>query len=158
MPICPQEQWIVNSPQLPYMRGISKLYLMRTAEGNGPQRVRCVTPLRWKRSRMSWGKESELCWPQGCGVFHQGAWLTSASCLDFLLCESCQSQQTNRQMDRQAERQAGRQAAHSVKQKHQELSGCHGYTPGVSLLLSVYVYCMHVCLALFWRPRTLSLD
>lgn len=158
MPICPQEQWIVNSPQLPYMRGISKLYLMRTAEGNGPQRVRCVTPLRWKRSRMSWGKESELCWPQGCGVFHQGAWLTSASCLDFLLCESCQSQQTNRQMDRQAERQAGRQAGSPLSEAEtpgaQWLPWIHSW----SLFTAVYVYCMHVCLALFWRPRTLSLD
>lgn len=54
------------------------------------------------------------------------------------------SRQTDRWTGRQKERQAGRQAAHSVKQKHQELSGCHGYTPGVSLLLSVYVYCMHV--------------
>lgn len=33
-----------------------------------------------------------------------------------------------------AGRLTGSQAAHSVEQKHQELSGCHGYTPGVALL------------------------
>lgn len=81
-------------------------------------------------------------------MLHQGAWLTSVSCLDFLLCESCQSWQTDRQRDRQA----GRQAAHSVEQKHQELSGCHGYTPGVSLLLSLCMLsaCVHVCVWVYF--------
>lgn len=47
-------------------------------------------------------------------------------------------------MERQTYEERDRQAAHSVEQKHQELDGCHGYTPGASLLLSLYVYCSHV--------------
>lgn len=38
-------------------------------------------------------------------MFHQGAGLTSASCLDFLVCESCQSRQADGQTDKQADRQ-----------------------------------------------------
>lgn len=101
---------------------------------------------------MSRGKESKSCWPGGCGVFHQGAWLTSASSLNFLLSESCQSHQTDKQTDRWRDRHVGmrtdRQAAHS-------LSGAE--TPGAQWLpwiqswclfaaLTLYVYCMHVCM------------
>ena len=108
------------------------------------------------------GKESESCQPRGCWVFHQGARLTSASCLDFLLCESCQSLQTDKQTDRRTDRgkdrrrdrwrdrQSGRQAG---SQAGSPLSGAE--TPGAQWLpwihswslcatLTLYVYCMHV--------------
>lgn len=114
------------------------------AAGGKAHRDWCVTPLR-RRRRGGCHRVTRLSWVRlkARGGFHQGARLTAASFLDFLLCESCPSQQT----DRQTVGETDRQAAHSVEQKHQELSGCHGYTPGVSLLLALCMFfCMHVCM------------
>lgn len=90
--------------------------------------------------------------------FHQGAWLTSASSLNFLLSESCQSHQTDKQTDRWRDRlvgmktgrQAGRQANSPLTQwsrnTRSPVAAMDTVLESLCSSLTLYVYCMHVCM------------